>query len=111
MFHPEWSQRENVANGYAPQWAASAAAVLGLASLLSTIGWTKIRMIPPPVWTAARWAACLLMAWSSAGFVFDLLQAASVAGAHPLVPAADWAGAAERSVRLFGAVMLFLCLR
>jgi hypothetical protein len=43
--------------------------------------------------------------------VFDLLQAASVAGAHPLVPAADWAGAAERSVRLFGAVMLFLCLR
>ncbi|WP_276356829.1 hypothetical protein [Cohnella caldifontis] len=106
--HPILPRGEAYSDGLAPPWASSAAAVLGLFSVLPSSGWTKLRLIPRQVLAAAGLAAGLLMAWSSAGIGCDVLRFAALAGFDGYPPRVDWMGFAQRAISLLGAVMLFV---
>jgi hypothetical protein len=99
---------QDYTSGFAPWWATVTAATLGAVAMLPAAGWPRVRRawVPRRVVLAAGWGACVLLVWSAAGVVFDVLRVAAVLGIPGLPPVVDWPGLVTRAAALGGAALL-----
>lgn len=99
---------QDYTRGFAPWWATVTGAMLGAVVMLPAAGWPRVGHagVPRRVVLAAGWGACVLLVWSAAGVVFDVLRVAAVLGIPGLPPVVDWPGLVVRAGALGGAALL-----
>jgi hypothetical protein len=105
---PGLPEEQNYTSGFAPWWATVAAATMGAVAMLPVARSPRVPHsgVPRRVLLIAGWSACVLLVWSAAGVVFDLLRVAAVLGIPGLPPVVDWPGLLTRAAALGAAALL-----
>lgn len=98
--------RVNYTKGFAPLGVTAFTTVSGVIVVLMMIGWCRQQPLPRVMVLILAWGSCLLLIWSSAGIVFDVLRTAAVLGIPGLPPIVDWIGFGTRAISLIAAIFL-----
>jgi hypothetical protein len=97
--------------GSAPHWVTASAAALGVACALLALVRPHLQGGMRTGVVAMALVACVLLFWSAAGVIFDLLRTAAVLGIPGMPPSVDWLGFAGRVSALAGVVTLAVATR
>ncbi|MFF2448290.1 hypothetical protein ACFVSW_14420 [Neobacillus sp. NPDC058068] len=92
--------------GFAPLGVTAFTAHSAVIVVLMMIGWNRRQPLPRLMVLILAWGSSLLLIWSSAGIVFDVLRTADVLGIPGLPPIVDWIGFGTRMISLIAVIFL-----